>query len=45
MKTVGAFAIPPYLFKKPFSSFVVMEVILMEEFLLFHSFDGGKFYG
>ncbi len=28
--------------EKPFSSFVVMEVILMVDFLKFSSFDGGK---
>ena len=31
--------------EKPFSSLVVMEVILMEDFLLFSTFDGGKFDG
>ncbi len=34
-----------YSYTESFSSFVVMEVILMEDFLLFSSFDGGKVDG
>ncbi len=45
IKSVRGIGLHQHCKEKPFSSFVVMEVILMEDLLLFSSFDGGKLMG